>query len=62
MWRHTGSDESATDIHKHMKTIEMAPPSWVDLSRGKGLLRALNNWRHAQIAATLPRIGEPIIN
>ena len=25
MWRHTGSDESVTD--KHMKTIEMAPPS-----------------------------------
>ena len=42
MWRHTGSDESVTD--KHMKTIEMAPPSWVDLSRGRGLLRALNNW------------------
>ena len=25
MWRHTGSDGSVTD--KHMKTIEMAPPS-----------------------------------
>ena len=25
MWRNTGSDESVTD--KHMKTIEMAPPS-----------------------------------
>ena len=54
------SDESVTG--KHMKTIEMAPPSWVDLSRGRGLLQALNNWRHAQIAATLPRIGEPISN
>ena len=26
MWRYTGGDESVTD--KHMKTIEMAPPSW----------------------------------